>query len=344
MYVPFHGEGIISQFEGYEKVAELDREAYRSRYGNIQRLDLTRRRERQRQPLQAFEASRRADAVLPVLGRGAERALHRPGLSLRKRDHSAQRGLLLRRSSDGSTLSRVVHAWVLARLDRLHAMTCFAEALQRDVSDIQQGTAAEGVHLGAMAGTLDLVQRVPMGIEVRGDVLRLDPQLPQQLARVDMHIRYRGHSLDPRLTQDALTVRGHERAAAPIRLQIRDAVHEFVGGSTPGLRARAYGMSCAPRRKTLPHLLHSEATTDAAGAYERCRTDLPTGARQVILLTGERIAAFDGVNDAAPLRCNVQENHRGTGQSQEKKASNQPGACHSGCPQKAQKTQAERPA
>ncbi|MBE0620353.1 MAG: HAD-IA family hydrolase, partial [Burkholderiales bacterium] len=40
MYVPFHDEGIISQFEGYETLRELDWEGYRSRYGNIQRLDL----------------------------------------------------------------------------------------------------------------------------------------------------------------------------------------------------------------------------------------------------------------------------------------------------------------
>ena len=39
MFVPFH-DGYISQFEGYERLAELDWERYRLRYGNIQRLDL----------------------------------------------------------------------------------------------------------------------------------------------------------------------------------------------------------------------------------------------------------------------------------------------------------------
>src|SRR5690606_29495002 len=34
MFVPFHGDGIISQFEGYEALEELDWEAYRRRYGN----------------------------------------------------------------------------------------------------------------------------------------------------------------------------------------------------------------------------------------------------------------------------------------------------------------------
>ena len=38
MFVPFH-DGIISQFEGYEDLAELDWDAYRAKYGNIQRLD-----------------------------------------------------------------------------------------------------------------------------------------------------------------------------------------------------------------------------------------------------------------------------------------------------------------
>jgi len=111
-------------------------------------------------------------------------------------------------------------------------MTYFAEALQSDVSDVQQGTTAEGVHLGAMAGTVDLVQRVSTGIEAACDVLRLNPALPEELERLDMRIRYRGHSLDLRLTRDTLTVRGREPGVAPIRLGIRDEIHEFVAGST----------------------------------------------------------------------------------------------------------------
>src|SRR5260370_15897688 len=39
MFIPFLGDGIISQFEGYEDLEELDWDAYRAKYGNIQRLD-----------------------------------------------------------------------------------------------------------------------------------------------------------------------------------------------------------------------------------------------------------------------------------------------------------------
>ena len=111
-------------------------------------------------------------------------------------------------------------------------MIFFAEALQSDVADIQQGTTSEGVHLGAMAGSVDLVERVSTGIEVKGDVLRLNPELPQEMDRLDMRIRYRGHSLDLRLTRDALTVRGRNREASPISLSVEGKVYKFAGGTT----------------------------------------------------------------------------------------------------------------
>jgi trehalose/maltose hydrolase-like predicted phosphorylase len=111
-------------------------------------------------------------------------------------------------------------------------MDFFAEALQSDVNDVQQGATAEGVHLGAMAGTVDLVQRVWTGIEVRGDVLRLDPELPREIERLDMRIRYRGHSLDLRLTRDSLKVSGRDSSAAPISLCVNGKVCKYVGGTT----------------------------------------------------------------------------------------------------------------
>jgi trehalose/maltose hydrolase-like predicted phosphorylase len=54
-----------------------------------------------------------------------------------------------RRSSHGSTLSRVAHSWVLARSDRQRAIRYFAEALQSDVSDIRQATTTRVLETGA---------------------------------------------------------------------------------------------------------------------------------------------------------------------------------------------------
>ena len=55
--------------------------------------------------------------------------------------------------------------------------------------------------------------------------------MPRVLERLDMRIRYRGHSLDLRLTRDTLIVRERERGAAPISLGFKDQVYEFAGGT-----------------------------------------------------------------------------------------------------------------
>ncbi|MFH1344117.1 MAG: HAD-IA family hydrolase [Pseudomonadota bacterium] len=233
MYVPFHDDGIISQFEGYQNLRELDWEHYRTRYGNIQRLDLI--LEGENDSANRYKISKQADVLMLFYLFSSEEI----GELFERLEYSFEYQTIPRnvayyaaRSSHGSTLCRVVHAWVLARSNRQRSMDFFAEALQSDVSDIQQGTTAEGVHLGAMAGTVDLVQRVSTGIETRGDVLRLNPELPREMERLDMRIRYRGHSLDLRLMRDSLTVRGRDGAAAPISLCVDGNLCEFVSGTT----------------------------------------------------------------------------------------------------------------
>jgi trehalose/maltose hydrolase-like predicted phosphorylase len=231
MYVPFH-DGIISQFEGYERLEELDWEDYRKRYGNIQRLELI--LEAENDSANRYKVSKQADVLMLFYLFSAEELrglFERLGYPFEYETIPRNVAYYDARSTHGSTLSRVVHAWVLARSDRPRSMRYFAEALQSDVNDIQGGTTAEGVHLGAMAGSVDLVQRVSTGIEITGDVLRFNPRLPDELERLDMRIRYRGHSLDLRLTRDMLTVRERERGGAPIQLGFRDEVFEFAGGS-----------------------------------------------------------------------------------------------------------------
>ncbi len=233
MYVPFHEDGIISQFEGYEKLRELDWEWYRSRYGNIQRLDLI--LEGENDSANRYKLSKQPDVLMLFYLFSSEEIgelFERLGYPFEYETIPRNVAYYASHSSHGSTLSRVVYAWVLARSDRPRAMDFFAEALQSDVSDVQQGTTEEGIHLGAMAGTVDQVQRVSTGIEVRGDVLRLNPELPREMERLDMRIRYRGHSLDLRLTRDSLTVRGHDAEAPPFSLCVEGKVCEFVSGST----------------------------------------------------------------------------------------------------------------
>src|SRR5947199_6003994 len=62
MYVPFLADGVISQFEGWQDLEELDWDAYRREYGNIQRLDRILRAEG-KEP-DRYKLAKQADTVL----------------------------------------------------------------------------------------------------------------------------------------------------------------------------------------------------------------------------------------------------------------------------------------
>ena len=233
MFLPFQDNGIISQFEGYEKLKEIDLDDYRTRYGNIQRLDLI--LEQENDSANRYKLSKQPDVLMLFYLFSAEEIgdlFKRLGYPFEYETIPRNIAYYIDRSTEGSTLSRVVSAWVLARSDRQRAIHFFSEALQSDVSDIQHGTTAEGVHLGAMAGTVDLVQRVLTGMEARGNVLRFHPELPQAIERLDMRIRYRGHSLNLRLTHDSLTIRGSDSSAPPISLCIDNEICAFISNTT----------------------------------------------------------------------------------------------------------------
>ena len=233
MYVPFHDDGIISQFEGYDMLRELDWPGYRSRYGDIQRLDLI--LEAENDSPNRYKLSKQADVVMLFYLFSSEELgelFTRLGYPLDRDTIPKTITYYAARTSHGSTLCRVVYSWVLARSDRPSAMTFFAEALQSDVSDSQHGTAAEGVHLGAMAGTVDQVVRVSTGIEAKGDVLWLNPELAPEMKSLDLRIRYRGHSIDLHVTRDAVTVRGEDLDVAPISLSVAGNTYEFLSGTT----------------------------------------------------------------------------------------------------------------
>jgi trehalose/maltose hydrolase-like predicted phosphorylase len=71
LYLPFHEDGILSQFEGYESLQEFDWDTYRRKYSNIMRLDLILEAEGDTPTrYKLSKAGGCADAVLPVLCQG----------------------------------------------------------------------------------------------------------------------------------------------------------------------------------------------------------------------------------------------------------------------------------
>ena len=231
MRIGFHDGGIISQFEGYEALEEFDWEGYGQRYGDIQRLD--RILEVEGDTPNRYKVSKQADVLMLFYLFSSEELsalFHQLGYPFAYETIPTNVDYYLRRTSHGSTLSRMVHSWVLARSDRTRSWHLCTEALESDVSDIQGGTTPEGIHLGAMTGTVDLVQRCYTGIEMRDEVLWLNPRLPEDLRSLTLHMRYRSHGLTLEVTHETLRVAVRQGWAKTAKIGFHNQVYEFEAG------------------------------------------------------------------------------------------------------------------
>lgn len=217
MYVPFQDDDIISQFDGYANLPELDLAGYAARYGDLSRLDLILTAEGDSP--NNYQVGKQADVLMLLYLLSAEEL----------RDLLAELGYrcpapALPRTAQfyadrvvhGSSLSRVVHAWVEARTDRSASWQCFTEALSENIGDTQHSGTRDGVHIGAMAGTLDLTERCYLGVETRQEALWLNPRLPQPISKLHTLLTYRGHQIHVTATQRDVTLKASPCNADPV--------------------------------------------------------------------------------------------------------------------------------
>jgi alpha,alpha-trehalase len=231
LIIPFHGDGVISQFEGYEDLQEFDWEGYREQYDDIQRLD--RILEKEGTDPNRYMISKQADVLMLFFLFSTEELaeiFERLGYDFSPDTIFKTIHYYMQRTSHGSTLSWVTHAWVLARADRPRSWQLLYQALDSDFADLQGGTTPEGIHLGAMASTVDLIQRCYTGIEPRANVLTFNPRLPDELTRLRTTVRYRGQTLDLEVTHDKLCVSSRPFTAHPITIAYRGHVREVSPG------------------------------------------------------------------------------------------------------------------
>ncbi len=237
MRVVFHGDGIISQFERYDDLKEFDWDGYRQKYGNIQRLD--RILESKGDTPNRYKMSKQADVLMLFYLLSADELgalFKRLGYPFDYETIPKNVEYYAKRTSHGSTLSRIVHSWVLARSQRERSWHLFEAARESDVTDIQGGTTSEGVHLGAMVGTVDLVQRCYTGMETREGALWLSPYLPEQLGALEYDVRYRRHRLTIRVSQDTISVSAGKSNESPIKIGVRDKKFELKQGERKQVR------------------------------------------------------------------------------------------------------------
>ncbi|MDD5070646.1 MAG: glycosyl hydrolase family 65 protein [Candidatus Omnitrophica bacterium] len=199
---------IISQFDGYFQLKELDWKAYRSEYGNIKRMDRILKAEGKSPD--DYKVSKQADVLMlfflfseQELKAIFDRLGYRYDADILKRHYDYYE----KRTSHGSTLSKVVHCCLSHKLGRQKdSWDWFCEVLKSDIYDTQGGTTPEGIHAGVMGGSLDIVYRRFAGIEVGHNILRINPSLPRQWKSLRLRFCYRNYWVCLLVTKYQLTV------------------------------------------------------------------------------------------------------------------------------------------
>jgi trehalose/maltose hydrolase-like predicted phosphorylase len=227
MYVPFK-DTIILQFDGFDKLKELDWDYYHMEHGQSIRLD--RILEAEGDSCNNYKASKQADVLMLFYLFSAEeltRIFKNLGYTFNPDTIPENIEYYRKRTAHGSTLSQVIHAWVYARSSRDESWRRFRKALLSDFKDVQGGTTHEGIHLGAMAGTLDIIQRCYTGLEIRDDVLWFNPQLPEDIEQMRFHLRYRGHWINLDINHKTLTITFDKGWANPVTIGVNGTTHHF---------------------------------------------------------------------------------------------------------------------
>ena len=70
-------------------------------------------------------------------------------------------------------------------------MKLFQEALTSDYVDIQGGTTGEGIHCGVMAGTVYSVLNSYAGLNLRSDIVKICPKLPESWEKIKFGFKFR---------------------------------------------------------------------------------------------------------------------------------------------------------
>ncbi|MFH1118705.1 MAG: HAD-IA family hydrolase [Bacteroidota bacterium] len=226
-------EGIISQYDGYFDLKELDWDYYRQKYGNIYRLDRILKAEGK--SADEFKVAKQADTLMAFYNLDdAEVRVILEELGYRITDGYLKDNLVyyLARTSHGSTLSRVVHA-LLANMigDRKLSWELYQDALNSDYNDIQGGTTAEGIHLGVMAGTVLIAIYAYAGLNLRGEQIRINPKLPEAWKSLGFGFSFKGNRFILNVKKDVIKLKALSKFSSSDGVIINGKAFQFDGNN-----------------------------------------------------------------------------------------------------------------
>ncbi|WP_428850558.1 glycoside hydrolase family 65 protein [Nostoc sp. ChiQUE02] len=228
MHVVFDDDGILSQYEGFDRLQEFDVQPF---YNQQVNLIL----EAKGDDVNRYQVSKQADtAMLFFLLSEAELAtlLERNGYFFNRTQMQRTIAHHLQHTVHESSLSRLVYAGAVARCDCEKSWQLFMETLFADLSGASSEETKNGIHLGAMAGTLHLLQHHYLGLHAYGGKICLDPYLPTSLNRFRVSLQHQGNDLEIEVIDSNLNVIASPINSSSVQIICRGDVMDLQPGTS----------------------------------------------------------------------------------------------------------------
>lgn len=231
MNILFNEDNVMEQFQGYFNLKELDWEAYKEKYGDIHRMDRILKAEGKSPD--EYKVAKQADTLMLfyLLGTKEVKKLLK-GLSYEVPEDFLKINFdyYIKRTSHGSTLSRVVHAYLSEKIgQREQCKDLFTEALASDYNDIQGGTTAEGIHVGVMGGTVLTAISMFGGLNWDEEMLVLEPDLPDHWHLMEFKFLFRGDWYEFRIGKKKIDLNAVLNNKDEVKVRINGDVYIVKG-------------------------------------------------------------------------------------------------------------------
>jgi len=232
MNIIMNKKGIISQFSGYFNLEELDWSAYRTMYGDIQRMDRILKSEGKSPD--AYQIAKQADVLmLFYLFHFSEvkEIFQRLGYRFDKHILKQNYVYYLSRTTHGSTLSKVVYCLVALYLKKHNQAWQFLhKVFESDIYDVQTGATTEGIHTGVMAGSWNIVIRGLAGIYLGEDKVEINPHLPSHWRNLCFKLFIRGQWVLFRITHKKIVIMLNDfpKEGSPLCFEINNKKYYII--------------------------------------------------------------------------------------------------------------------
>ena len=238
MRLRFNADGIISQFEGFDRLQPFDCAGFACDNPDG-RVDWV--LEAKGDTVNAYQATKQADVLMLLYLFTPEEfaeTIRSMGYDSGVAEMRRVLGYYIDRVTHESSLSHAVCAGALARFDPTESWRFYEKSLRIDLDAKDGASADEGLHLGSMAATFDVLQRHYLGLRIEPDALVLEPLPPEALGPVEMRIGYRGALLRLAWDGEAVTLSSEPSNRETLLVRLHGERHDLApAGELPLARA-----------------------------------------------------------------------------------------------------------